>query len=107
MTTLSLVYNNNNNNVTYADGVRSAVLGMAHRGRLNLLTGLLQVPPQLLFRKMRGLSEFTEDFVATGDVLSHISEFGRELESLKTGGVGVPENGGSWSPCKRGELESL
>ncbi|XP_078275593.1 2-oxoadipate dehydrogenase complex component E1 [Rhinoraja longicauda] len=54
-------------------GVTDVVLGMPHRGRLNLLTGLLQLPPQLMFRKMRGLSEFPEGSAASGDVLSHLS----------------------------------
>lgn len=54
-------------------GVTDIVLGMPHRGRLNLLTGLLQFPPELMFRKMRGLSEFPETSPATGDVLSHLT----------------------------------
>ncbi|XP_029472672.1 probable 2-oxoglutarate dehydrogenase E1 component DHKTD1, mitochondrial [Rhinatrema bivittatum] len=54
-------------------GVTDAILGMPHRGRLNLLTGLLQFPPELMFRKMRGLSEFPEDSPAIGDVLSHLT----------------------------------
>ena len=33
----------------------------AHRGRLNLLTGLLDFPPVAMFRKMRGLPEFPPD----------------------------------------------
>ncbi|KAJ6666356.1 hypothetical protein lerEdw1_000629 [Lerista edwardsae] len=54
-------------------GVTDIVLGMPHRGRLNLLTGLLQFPPELMFRKMRGLSEFPETSPAIGDVLSHLT----------------------------------
>uniref|UniRef100_A0A4W3IP28 2-oxoadipate dehydrogenase complex component E1 n=1 Tax=Callorhinchus milii TaxID=7868 RepID=A0A4W3IP28_CALMI len=54
-------------------GVTDVVLGMPHRGRLNLLTGLLQFPPELMFRKMRGLSEFPETSPALGDVLSHLT----------------------------------
>ncbi|XP_065524129.1 2-oxoadipate dehydrogenase complex component E1 isoform X2 [Lathamus discolor] len=53
-------------------GVTDIILGMPHRGRLNLLTGLLQLPPELMFRKMRGLSEFPENSAAIGDVLSHL-----------------------------------
>lgn len=51
-------------------GVTDVVMGMPHRGRLNLLTGLLQFPPELMFRKMRGLSEFPEHSPSIGDVLS-------------------------------------
>ncbi|XP_040199327.1 probable 2-oxoglutarate dehydrogenase E1 component DHKTD1, mitochondrial isoform X1 [Rana temporaria] len=54
-------------------GVTDVVLGMPHRGRLNLLTGLLHFPPELMFRKMRGLSEFPENSPAIGDVLSHLT----------------------------------
>uniref|UniRef100_A0A9L0TMT4 2-oxoadipate dehydrogenase complex component E1 n=1 Tax=Equus caballus TaxID=9796 RepID=A0A9L0TMT4_HORSE len=55
------------------DGITDVIIGMPHRGRLNLLTGLLQLPPELMFRKMRGLSEFPENISATGDVLSHLT----------------------------------
>lgn len=54
-------------------GVTDVVIGMPHRGRLNLLTGLLQFPPELMFRKMRGLSEFPDTSPAIGDVLSHLT----------------------------------
>nr|XP_020748805.1 probable 2-oxoglutarate dehydrogenase E1 component DHKTD1, mitochondrial isoform X2 [Odocoileus virginianus texanus] len=54
-------------------GVTDVIIGMPHRGRLNLLTGLLQFPPELMFRKMRGLSEFPENVSAVGDVLSHLT----------------------------------
>uniref|UniRef100_A0A8C7BXM0 2-oxoadipate dehydrogenase complex component E1 n=1 Tax=Neovison vison TaxID=452646 RepID=A0A8C7BXM0_NEOVI len=54
-------------------GITDVIIGMPHRGRLNLLTGLLQFPPELMFRKMRGLSEFPENVSATGDVLSHLT----------------------------------
>lgn len=54
-------------------GVTDVIVGMPHRGRLNLLTGLLQFPPELMFRKMRGLSEFPENSPSTGDVLSHLT----------------------------------
>ncbi|XP_029009614.2 2-oxoadipate dehydrogenase complex component E1 [Betta splendens] len=64
-------------------GVTDVVIGMPHRGRLNLLTGLLKFPPELMFRKMRGLSEFPETSPAIGDVLSHLTssvelDFGSE-----------------------------
>uniref|UniRef100_G3NKN5 2-oxoadipate dehydrogenase complex component E1 n=1 Tax=Gasterosteus aculeatus aculeatus TaxID=481459 RepID=G3NKN5_GASAC len=54
-------------------GVTDIIIGMPHRGRLNLLTGLLKFPPELMFRKMRGLSEFPDTSPATGDVLSHLT----------------------------------
>ncbi|KAL4658454.1 putative 2-oxoglutarate dehydrogenase E1 component DHKTD1, mitochondrial [Arapaima gigas] len=54
-------------------GVTDIIMGMPHRGRLNLLTGLLKFPPELMFRKMRGLSEFPENSPSIGDVLSHLT----------------------------------
>uniref|UniRef100_A0A8B9JJI8 2-oxoadipate dehydrogenase complex component E1 n=1 Tax=Astyanax mexicanus TaxID=7994 RepID=A0A8B9JJI8_ASTMX len=54
-------------------GATDVVMGMPHRGRLNLLTGLLRFPPELMFRKMRGLSEFPENSPSIGDVLSHLT----------------------------------
>lgn len=45
---------------------------MPHRGRLNLLTGMLNLPPEKLFWKLRGFSEFADDVNTTGDVISHM-----------------------------------
>ena len=45
----------------------------AHRGRLNILTGLLGFPPVAMFRKMRGLPEFPAEQSGAGDVLSHLT----------------------------------
>jgi probable 2-oxoglutarate dehydrogenase E1 component DHKTD1 len=47
---------------------------MAHRGRLNLLTDLLQYPPVALFHKIKGGAEFPEEFGADGDVISHLGQ---------------------------------
>uniref|UniRef100_A0A8C2G8Z7 2-oxoadipate dehydrogenase complex component E1 n=1 Tax=Cyprinus carpio TaxID=7962 RepID=A0A8C2G8Z7_CYPCA len=49
-------------------GVTDVVMGMPHRGRLNLLTGLLHFPPE-----MRGLSDFPENSPSIGDMLSHLT----------------------------------
>lgn len=53
-------------------GVRHSILAMPHRGRLNLLTDLLQYPPSALFHKIKGGSELPEEYGAEGDVLSHL-----------------------------------
>lgn len=51
------------------------VIGMPHRGRLNLLTGLLGFPAEAIFHKMLGESELSPSVVGgTGDVLSHLSK---------------------------------
>ena len=49
-------------------------LAMPHRGRLNLLTDLLQYSPAGLFHKIKGGSELPDDLGAEGDVLSHLGE---------------------------------
>jgi 2-oxoglutarate dehydrogenase complex dehydrogenase (E1) component-like enzyme len=45
---------------------------MPHRGRLNLLTGLLQLSPASLFHKIKGGYEIPEELGAVGDVISHL-----------------------------------
>lgn len=47
---------------------------MPHRGRLNLLTSLLQYAPRALFNKIRGGWEIPEELGASGDVISHLSK---------------------------------
>lgn len=54
-----------------ADDLKYIVIAMAHRGRLNFLTGMLNFPPEKLFRQLRGYSEFPDNVNATGDVISH------------------------------------
>ncbi|KAG8960423.1 hypothetical protein FRC03_006543 [Tulasnella sp. 419] len=54
-------------------GIEHIVLCMPHRGRLSLLTDLLQYSPTTLFHKIKGGSEVPEDLGATGDVISHLS----------------------------------
>lgn len=54
-------------------GVTDIVVGMPHRGRLNLLTGLLDFPAVQVFQKMKGMPEVPSDVKGSGDVLSHLS----------------------------------
>ena len=54
-------------------GLEEIIIGMPHRGRLNLLTGMLQFPPVVMFRKMKGLPEFPPTQRGAGDVLSHLT----------------------------------
>ena len=54
-------------------GISDVVLCMPHRGRLNLLTDLLQFPAAALFHKVKGNHEFPQELPFTGDVLSHLS----------------------------------
>lgn len=52
--------------------IQELVLGMPHRGRLNLLTGLLKYPAAQMFSKMKGNSELPPGTQGIGDVLSHL-----------------------------------
>ena len=52
---------------------------MPHRGRLNLLTDLLQYSPVALFHKIKGNSEWPEELGAEGDVLSHLCKLFKSL----------------------------
>lgn len=54
--------------------LEDVVLACPHRGRLNLLTGVLNFPPDKLFGKLKGLRDIPNKYQATGDVISH---FGR------------------------------
>ncbi|KCV70272.1 oxoglutarate dehydrogenase (succinyl-transferring), E1 component [Fonticula alba] len=68
-------------------GVSDIVLGMPHRGRLNLLTDLMGLPAEALFHKLAtGESELPPDAIASGDVLSHIAA----SVDLAFGGEGSP-----------------
>ncbi|KJH50148.1 dehydrogenase E1 component [Dictyocaulus viviparus] len=51
------------------------LIGIPHRGRLNLLSELMEFPTVQMFRKMRGKPEFPDDVQGSGDVLSHLNTF--------------------------------
>ena len=55
-----------------ADGVRDMVIGMAHRGRLNVLVNLLGKAPQKLFAEFEGKFEHADDPAHSGDVKYHM-----------------------------------
>ncbi|XP_044746657.1 probable 2-oxoglutarate dehydrogenase E1 component DHKTD1, mitochondrial isoform X2 [Coccinella septempunctata] len=55
------------------EGISEIVSGMPHRGRLNILTGLLQYPPSQIFLRLKGEKDYPGHYQATGDVLSHIN----------------------------------
>lgn len=55
--------------------IEQVVLCMPHRGRLNLLTGMLKFPPTTIFTKLAGMPDFPTDYQSTGDVLSHCSKY--------------------------------
>ncbi|HOG29904.1 MAG TPA: 2-oxoglutarate dehydrogenase E1 component [Vicinamibacterales bacterium] len=77
-------------------GVRSVFIGMAHRGRLNVMAHVLHRPvPQILTEFMDPVSpaEFHEDMAWTGDVTYHAGahraiKHGREIQVV----VSMPPN---------------
>ncbi len=54
------------------NGVRELVLGMAHRGRLNVLINTMGKPPRLLFDEFEGKFEHADDPAHSGDVKYHL-----------------------------------
>ena len=55
------------------DSLTNIVLGMPHRGRLNLQTGILGYPLEALFNKIQGNAELIDNSgTASGDILSHL-----------------------------------
>lgn len=59
-----------------ADEMDHVVLGMPHRGKLNLLTTMLDTRPVKIFHKFRGNPEFPGDAKAMCDIASHFRECG-------------------------------
>jgi len=55
-----------------ADGMNDMVLGMAHRGRLNVLVNILGKPPQKLFAEFDGKFDHPDDPAHSGDVKYHL-----------------------------------
>jgi 2-oxoglutarate dehydrogenase E1 component len=54
------------------DGVEEVVIGMAHRGRLNLLVNTMGKPPAQLFNEFEGKFEHPENPERTDDVKYHM-----------------------------------
>jgi len=70
------------------NGIRDVVIGMAHRGRLNVLVNILGKPPKTLFNEFEGIFEHHEDDPAhSGDVKYHMG-FSADVRTPK-GGVHV------------------
>jgi 2-oxoglutarate dehydrogenase E1 component len=53
-------------------GVKEIVIGMAHRGRLNVLAQVLQKPHRVIFHEFKGGSASPEDVEGSGDVKYHL-----------------------------------
>jgi 2-oxoglutarate dehydrogenase E1 component len=53
-------------------GVKEIVLGMAHRGRLNVLAQLMHKPHRIIFHEFKGGSATSEQVEGSGDVKYHL-----------------------------------
>ena len=53
-------------------GVREVVIGMPHRGRLNILANVMQKPYRAIFHEFQGGSYKPEDVDGSGDVKYHL-----------------------------------
>ncbi len=66
-------------------GIREIVLGMAHRGRLNVLANILNKPYELLFAEFEG-QVTPESFAGDGDVKYHLG-FSSDYVNAREGRV--------------------
>lgn len=55
-----------------AMGVEEIILGMAHRGRLNVLAAVMGKPYQAIFHEFQGGSATPDDVLGSGDVKYHL-----------------------------------
>ncbi len=53
-------------------GIQEIVLGMAHRGRLNVLANIMRKPYRAIFSEFQGASNAPEDVGGSGDVKYHL-----------------------------------
>jgi 2-oxoglutarate dehydrogenase E1 component len=67
-----------------AGGVREIVIGMPHRGRLNVLANVMQKPFQAIFHEFSGGSSNPDDVGGSGDVKYHLgTSTDREFDGNK------------------------
>ena len=67
-----------------AMGVKEIVIGMAHRGRLNVLAQVLQKPHRVIFHEFKGGSATPSDVEGSGDVKYHLgASSDREFDANK------------------------
>ncbi|MFC5439660.1 2-oxoglutarate dehydrogenase E1 component [Rhodanobacter ginsenosidimutans] len=66
------------------NGIKEMVVGMAHRGRLNVLVNILGKPPKMLFNEFEGKFEHADDPSYSGDVKYHMG-FSADVKTPKGG----------------------
>jgi 2-oxoglutarate dehydrogenase E1 component len=65
-------------------GIKDIVLGMAHRGRLNVLTQVMAKPHRALFHEFKGGAFYPDDVEGSGDVKYHLgASSDREFDGNK------------------------
>ncbi len=65
-------------------GIKDIVLGMAHRGRLNVLTQVMHKPHRALFHEFKGGAFYPDDVEGSGDVKYHLgASSDREFDGNK------------------------
>jgi 2-oxoglutarate dehydrogenase E1 component len=69
------------------NGIKELVIGMAHRGRLNVLVNILGKAPKTLFDEFEGRFEHPDDAAHSGDVKYHMG-FSADIKTPE-GGVHV------------------
>ena len=66
-----------------AMGVNEIVFGMAHRGRLNVLTNVMAKPFRIIFHEFGGGSDNPDDVAGSGDVKYHLgTSTDREFDGI-------------------------
>lgn len=58
--------------VSARDGVKKVIIGMAHRGRLNTLTGVMKKPYHQMIAEFQGTPSICESATKSGDVKYHM-----------------------------------
>lgn len=61
-------------------GIREFIIGMSHRGRLNILANILQKPYEDIFNEFNG--RFYDETISLGDVKYHLG-FGNDIKTDK------------------------
>src|SRR5690349_20069135 len=65
-------------------GVEEIIMGMAHRGRLNMLAAVMGKPYQAIFHEFQGGSATPDDVLGSGDVKYHLgASSDREFDGNK------------------------
>ena len=65
-------------------GVREIVIGMAHRGRLNVLAQVMAKPHRAIFHEFKGGSSTPNEIEGSGDVKYHLgASSDREFDDNK------------------------